>query len=136
MRRTLYSYQLLILCCHHMVKGQARFMAEIPLEISCADVQKRRAENVPMLFLDCREASEYATAKIHGTVLLPMSEITDRIGEIIDHQKGLVVVHCHHGGRSLRVAQWLRAQGFEQAMSMAGGIDEWSQTIDPNVPRY
>jgi rhodanese-related sulfurtransferase len=46
------------------------------------------------------------------------------------------VVHCHHGGRSLRVAHWLREQGFANAQSMAGGIDRWSQEIDPSVPRY
>ena len=40
------------------------------------------------------------------------------------------------GGRSLRVAAFLRQQGFDQAQSMAGGIDEWSQTIDPAIPRY
>ncbi|MBI1346054.1 rhodanese [bacterium] len=111
-------------------------MTETPLEISCADVQQKRAANEPFLFLDCREASEYATAKIAGTTLLPMSEITERVQEILPHQNDVVIVHCHHGGRSLRVARWLRQQGFPHAMSMAGGIDEWSQLIDTNVPRY
>jgi len=111
-------------------------MPEAPLEISCADVQKLRAASAPFLFLDCREASEHATARIAGTVLLPMSEITERAGELAEHKDSQVVVHCHHGGRSLRVANWLRAQGFPRAMSMAGGIEEWSQTIDSTVPRY
>jgi rhodanese-related sulfurtransferase len=52
------------------------------------------------------------------------------------HRDRRIVVHCHHGGRSLRVANWLRGQGFEQAQSMAGGIDAWSTEIDPAVPRY
>jgi len=43
---------------------------------------------------------------------------------------------CHHGQRSLSVAMWLRGQGFEQAQSLAGGIDAWSRLIDAAVPRY
>lgn len=47
-----------------------------------------------------------------------------------------VVFFCHHGMRSLDVANWLRAQGVAHAKSMAGGIDRWSAEIDPKVPRY
>jgi rhodanese-related sulfurtransferase len=43
---------------------------------------------------------------------------------------------CHHGQRSLSVTMWLRNQGFDQAQSLAGGIDAGSRTIDPTVPRY
>jgi rhodanese-related sulfurtransferase len=38
--------------------------------------------------------------------------------------------------RSLRVAKWLREQGFTLAQSMQGGIDAWSTDVDPAVPRY
>mgnify|MGYP001484264779 CR=1 FL=1 len=107
-----------------------------PLEIDCATVQTLLDDGTEFLFLDCREADEYATARIEGTVLLPMSELTERVAELTPHQSRLVVVHCHHGGRSLRVARWLRTQGFEEAVSLAGGIDLWSQTIDPQIPRY
>ena len=47
-----------------------------------------------------------------------------------------LIVFCHHGMRSLQVTQWLRRQGLEECMSMAGGIDRWSLEIDPAVPRY
>jgi rhodanese-related sulfurtransferase len=47
-----------------------------------------------------------------------------------------VICYCHHGMRSLDVAVWLRGQGVENAKSMAGGIERWSQEIDPTVPRY
>jgi rhodanese-related sulfurtransferase len=49
---------------------------------------------------------------------------------------GQLVLFCHHGMRSLQVAEWLRRQGLEDSMSMAGGIDRWSLEIDPGVPRY
>ncbi len=111
-------------------------MAELPLEVTCQDVVAKQAAGDRFLFLDCREPDEYATAKIAGTTLLPMSVLAERVGELEPHKESLVVVHCHHGGRSLRVARWLRGQGFPQAVSMAGGIDHWSQTIDPSIPRY
>ncbi len=111
-------------------------MPEIPLEITCQAVQARLAANEPFSFVDCREPDECAIAKIAGANLIPMSALAERVAELEAHKSGPVVVHCHHGGRSLRVVRWLRSQGYAQALSMAGGIDEWSQTIDPTVPRY
>lgn len=110
--------------------------AENPLEVSCKSVQEALGAGEPFLFLDCREPGEYATAKIDGAVLMPMSELGTRVNEIESRKGDRIVVHCHHGGRSLRVAMWLRQQGFTRAASMAGGIDEWSLTIDPTIPRY
>lgn len=107
-----------------------------PLEVDCQAVKKKLDAGEAFLFLDCREPSEYATARIAGTTLIPMGEITGRVAEIESYRDSEIVVHCHHGGRSLRVTNWLRQQGFTKAMNMAGGIDQWSQVIDPSVPRY
>ena len=59
-----------------------------------------------------------------------------RVGELESFKSKEVVVHCHHGGRSLKVANWLRQQGFSKAQSMAGGIDEWAAEIDKSLTRY
>jgi rhodanese-related sulfurtransferase len=56
--------------------------------------------------------------------------------ELESHRNRHIVVLCHVGGRSLRVTRWLRQQGFTQAQNLSGGIDQWSQEIDPSVPRY
>ena len=110
--------------------------ASMPLEVSVQDVNRWRESAQELTLLDCREPDEYSTARIDGAKLLPMSELAARIGELSKLQNSRIVVHCHHGGRSLRVVRWLREQGFGQAQSMAGGIDQWSLEIDPNVPRY
>jgi rhodanese-related sulfurtransferase len=65
-----------------------------------------------------------------------MSEMAERVGELEPYRDWRIVVHCHHGGRSLRVANWLRGQGFANAQSLAGGIDAWAAEIDPTLPRY
>jgi rhodanese-related sulfurtransferase len=90
----------------------------------------------PVFLLDCRETDEFETASIAGTHLAPMSLWPPDPKLMDDMQGKQVVVLCHHGGRSLRVAQWFRQNGFPNALSMAGGIDLWSQIIDPSVPRY
>ncbi len=108
----------------------------LPIEIDCATTKQRLDARDDFFFVDCREASEYETCRIAGATLLPMSELTTRVAELEPHKHREIIVHCHHGGRSLRVASWLRKNGFEQARSMAGGIDQWSLEIDPKVPRY
>ncbi len=111
-------------------------MAEFPLEISCQTVKSMLDRGDEFVLLDCRESDEYAIARIDGARLVPMSEIQERVAELEADRSRQIVVHCHHGGRSLRVAQWLRKNGFTGAQSMSGGIDEWSTQIDPNVARY
>jgi len=111
-------------------------MALYPLDIDVQAVKKLRDEQESFLFLDCREPDEVAAAKIEGTTHIPMREIPARLAELKPHQEGRIIVHCHHGGRSLRVTQFLRQQGFDKAQNLAGGIDAWSVEIDPTIPRY
>ena len=47
-----------------------------------------------------------------------------------------LIVYCHHGVRSLATARWLVAQGIPDVANLEGGIDAWSRTVDPAVPRY
>ena len=108
----------------------------LPLEVAPARVKELLDGGEGFLLLDCREADEHATAHIKQARLLPMSELPNRVGELEAQRDGHIVVHCHHGGRSLRVTKWLREQGFSQVQSMAGGIDQWAVEIDPTVPRY
>ena len=108
----------------------------VPLEIDCQSVKAKLDAKDDFLFIDCREADEHATVHIAQAQLIPMSQLADRVGELAGYKDKSIVVHCHHGGRSLRVTNWLRNQGFAQTQSMAGGIDFWAQTIDPSLPRY
>lgn len=90
------------------------------------------------LLIDCREESEWKTARIEGARLIPLGEFSAKLDSIVDEledQERPVVVHCHHGMRSLKATLLLRSRGVE-AKSMAGGIDLWSVDVDPGVPRY
>ncbi len=109
---------------------------ELPIEIDVHAVKKLQDESADFLLLDVREPDEYATAKIDGSLLIPMSELRDRIGELESNKQDHIVVHCHHGGRSMQVTNALKSHGFEKVQNMAGGIDVWSLEIDSSVPRY
>ena len=108
----------------------------LPLEITCQDTRTKQSAGDSFVFLDCREQNEFDTVRIDGTVLIPMSQLQERVSELDGNQEAEIIVHCHHGGRSLRVAQWLRQQGFPKAVSMAGGIDVWALEIEPGMTRY
>lgn len=108
----------------------------LPIEVTCAQVNARLVAQDQFLFLDCREPEEHRHVAISGTLLIPMSQLQNRISELESHRQDHIIVHCHHGGRSLRVANWLRQQGFPKAQSMAGGIDQWAVEIEPGMLRY
>lgn len=110
--------------------------SEFPLEVDVTTVSSLQKSGDDFLLLDVREQNEYETAKIAGSLLIPMGEIGDRISELEQHRQRLIIVHCHHGGRSMQITQALRNHGFEKVQNMAGGIDQWSQQIEPEVPRY
>ena len=108
----------------------------VTMEVDCKTVKAKLDAGDDFVFIDCREQQEYDLVRIEGASLIPMGDIPQRIDELQQHKDGEVIIHCHHGGRSLNVARWLKAQGFQNPLSMAGGIDVWAQEIDPTLPRY
>ncbi|HEB88891.1 MAG TPA: Grx4 family monothiol glutaredoxin [Deltaproteobacteria bacterium] len=83
--------------------------------------------------LDVRTPEERAIAAIPGSVLLNEEEAT-RIESLPRDTK--LVLYCHHGGRSQQAAEQFVSLGFSRVFNVTGGIDAWSQEVDPDVPRY
>ena len=111
--------------------------AGVPLEISVEETRDLLA-SLPddTLLVDVREPFEYQTAKIEGAEFIPMRQIPEQVGSPTLPREKHLLIHCHHGGRSLRVTEYLRAQGYPRVTNVAGGIHAWSQRIDPSVPVY
>lgn len=108
-----------------------------PLEITAAEVSRRLAAGEKLHLIDVREPNEFAISKIPGAELIPMRQIPGELQSLeAKVDEAPLMVFCHHGVRSLNVVNWLRQQGLEACQSIAGGIDAWSLTVDPNVPRY
>jgi len=98
----------------------------------CGRWPEGQREDVTLL--DVREAAEIETASLPDTLNIPMKEVAGRLHEL--SREGSVVVMCHGGGRSRRVAEFLLASGFSHVFNLSGGIDAWSREIDSSVPRY
>jgi monothiol glutaredoxin len=83
--------------------------------------------------LDVRSPEERAQASIPGSNLLTQDEAQRVAGLPKD---SMLVFHCHHGGRSQAAAESFAAQGFTNAHNLVGGIQAWSEDVDPSVPQY
>lgn len=108
----------------------------VPLETTPQEI-KRRLDAGEIHLIDVREPHEYTLARIEGSELIPMQWVPARLQQLESRaDERPLIVYCHHGVRSLNVVNWLREQGVESCQSMSGGIDAWSLTVDPAVPRY
>ena len=104
-----------------------------PLEVSVHDLKRALAEGGARV-VDVREPWEADVARIEGAELIPLSEFAARARDL--PRDTPILIHCHHGGRSMQATQWLRRNGYDKVANVAGGIDAWSLEIDPAVPRY
>lgn len=105
-------------------------------EITPREFVRRRDAGEHMVLIDCRTPAERDLATIAGAVHVPMHDLGSRIESLREHESTPIVVHCHHGARSLQATAALRQAGFDDVRSLAGGIHLWSMDIDPSVPVY
>jgi rhodanese-related sulfurtransferase len=103
--------------------------------ISAAAAAALLQESQNAVLVDVREGWEVqlAAPKLQF-VHMPMHLVTSRFEEL-DSDAQIVCI-CHHGARSMQVAQFLARQGFESVFNLQGGIDAWSREVDAGVPRY
>ena len=111
-----------------------------PSTLRARDLKARLEAGEPLQLVDVRESMELELAALREPVIhLPLSrseEWIERIGTLLDRDRDVVVL-CHAGIRSWQFACWLmEAQGYEQVWNLQGGIDAWSVSVDPSVPRY
>ncbi len=103
-------------------------------EISVLDLAALRDAGEDLVLLDVREPDELERAAIPWALAIPMGEVPERLAEL--PAAATIAVLCHGGFRSARVTAFLNANGFPQAVNVAGGIDAWSHVVDPSVPTY
>lgn len=105
-----------------------------PTEIDAPSLDRLlRSGDSDVQLIDVREQWEAQIASLPGSLLIPLGELPGRIGEL-DRSRP-VVTYCHSGVRSAEAARFLTGQGFT-ATSLHGGINAWSNMVDPRVPRY
>jgi len=98
-----------------------------------ARLDKKEANNDNFLLLDVREPYEVQIAQIGGK-LIPQNDVQNRLSELNPEQE--IIIHCRSGARSQKIAELLKANGFQKVSNLAGGILAWSDEIDPTVQKY
>ncbi|WP_298616177.1 molybdopterin-synthase adenylyltransferase MoeB [uncultured Thermosynechococcus sp.] len=126
-------------CGIRQAKAQeAAQMAEIP-EMTVQELKALMDSGAQdYVLVDVRNPNEYEIARIPGSVLVPLSEIengpgVEKIRSLLNGHR--LLVHCKMGGRSAKALGILKQAGIE-GINIKGGINAWSQEIDPNVPTY
>ena len=89
-------------------------------------------ENV--ILVDVRDDWEWELAHLEGAIHIPLDVLGFRLNELNPHNE--IVCYCHVGERSIDACLVLWEAGFRKVRSMTGGIEAWSELVDPTVPRY
>ena len=103
-------------------------------EISVQELKEQLDAGNACVLLDVREPEEVAIASLTNAVHIPMGEIPGRLHELDPDAN--IVVYCHHGIRSMQVANFLVQHDFEQVVNLAGGIEAWAAVVEPGMARY
>ncbi len=104
------------------------------LEIGVEELKRLVDSGKPVKIVDVREPHEHDICRIPGARLIPLSEFVRRLGELDSADE--LVLHCHHGVRSMKALELLRSAGFRKVKSLRGGIDAWAEKVEPSMPRY
>jgi len=102
---------------------------------SVEELARALTKREKLRLIDVREPEEFAICKINGAELIPMSELPNRVRDILSSTEP-VVLYCHHGVRSEYAMRWLHARGAQNIGHLEGGIDAWAERIAPDMPRY
>ena len=113
--------------------GARRDEKAIP-RMSAHELKQKMDAREPFELIDVRETYEYEIARIDGARLIPLGEIAERADEL--RRDRPIVFHCHSGRRSAEAVRLLQQRGFGNIYNLEGGIDAWSDQIDPGVPKY
>lgn len=106
----------------------------VAAEISVTELKQRRDQQPDLYLLDVREQMEWDIARIKGAHLRPLSILENNFADIPKDKP--VFCFCKMGGRSAKAIAFLKTQGYTQLVNVTGGIQAWSQEIDPSIPQY
>jgi len=84
--------------------------------------------------LDVRSREEFEAVHIEGAVLMSQPIMQEVMAEGTN-SRALVIID-HQGGQGLDAAAYFLGHGLTQVRCVRGGIDAWSQEVDPKLPRY
>jgi rhodanese-related sulfurtransferase len=105
-------------------------------EAESIDLAAARAEHEAgrAVLIDIREPAEHATGVARGAKLLPMRQLSARLGEIPTDPRQPVLLICNTQNRSSATVRALRQRGLTHVRYVQGGMSEWARRGWPLVP--
>lgn len=103
-------------------------------ELTVEDLAESLRMNDGTVVLDVREPWEVELCRIAQCLHIPLGQLPSAVAALPKDRD--IAVVCHHGVRSRSATKWLRANGFDRAINLAGGIDAWARRIDPTMKVY
>jgi len=102
---------------------------------SAVSLEAARAEHEAgrVILIDIREPNEHATGVAAGAMLLPMRQLSTRVGEIPADPGKPVLLICNTQNRSSATLKALRKQGYGHVRYVEGGMSEWARRGWPMV---
>jgi monothiol glutaredoxin len=124
----------MVTCEEEPVTGDADSNERSPIrQLSAEELKAMMDAGKALVLVDVRTEEERAVASIEGSRLLDKAYHD----ELLALDRGTpLVFQCHHGVRSQMAAEYFRQHGFRNLHNLRGGIDAWSRSVDPSVPRY
>ena len=106
------------------------------IDCTVQELAEKLAEKQDFVLLDVRTDEELAIAKIGEPTHIVLDQLPNRLDELEHARAREIVVMCHHGGRSAMARDFMLDNGFTHVRNLAGGIDAYSASVDPSLPRY
>lgn len=105
-------------------------------EIGAVELRDRLASDESPVLIDVREPVEWDIAHLDGATLVPMDDFRSGAAFAAVPRSRPVVLYCKTGVRSAEALHILRGVGFTDVRHLRGGLEEWSETVDPTLPTY
>ncbi len=101
--------------------------------ITVQELNERKENGETFFLLDVRDYHEYLVSNLDGHHI-PYHELESRLEELTDYKKSEVIVMCRSGNTSQDACKMLLDNGFEEVISLQGGMKRWAKEIDPSLP--
>jgi rhodanese-related sulfurtransferase len=108
--------------------------ADLKMQLTPTELAAALKNDPETKLLDIRTREEFDAVHIEGAIFFTqelMQEILIRWD-----RRDLIAIIDHQGSRSMDAAAYFAGHGFENVRAVRGGIDAWSQEVDPNLSRY
>ena len=113
--------------------AEAERELDVP-KITATQLKTKFEQGEAFTLVDVREPFEYEISRIPGSKLIPLGELLGRLSELDSADE--IVLQCKSGARSAKALHLLQEAGFRKLYNLEGGINAWSDQVDPTVLKY